>query len=116
MEHLPDPDDRWDSPCSPLPGNMILLAFMMIGILACLGALAIAIVTLIVRFTPRGYRMPALNLFQTLRQRKEARREEQLRKEEEARARAVSLSGSAEEMGVIGRARSMKDTVACEAL
>ena len=116
MEHLAALDDRWDRSCSPLPGSMILLAFMMIGIFACLIALAIAIVTLIERFTSRGYHMPALNFFQTLWQRKEARREEKLRNEEEARAKAVSLSGLAEEMGTMGRARSIKDTVDCEAL
>ena len=116
MEHLADPDDRWDSSCSPLPGSMMLLVFMMIGIFACLVALPVATVTLIMRFTSRSYRMPAPNLFQILRQRKEARREEKLRKEEEARARAASLSGLAEEMATMGRARSMKDTVDCEAL
>ena len=84
-----------------------LWLFASFGLISVVGAVAFGIYAAVRYF--KGGRLPGPNIFRAIGRVREARKEKNLREEQEERARAMRLSGLEVEMGKMGRSKDMQD-------
>lgn len=102
--------------CSLSPSAATFLwLFAPWGVILWLGIIGFGIFALFRYFRNRGVSLPGPNIFTKLSQAKHAQQQANSREEQEARTRAMRLSGLEVEMNRVGRAHDADSLKDCEA-